>query len=161
MEYSDFLSIWTVIERTQLFDESWTQSSHWLNVESRPMPCAWQYGDVSCACCIPAFDKKTRSKVNLGCLVTFSLPKAAETIIVLSQSDERYYEAVTSASRWKFDFKLFKKGVERVISTSELSYQLRRSSKLRVNLESGEYVVHVRLNRDLDKEKVSYYRRCH
>ena len=48
MEYSDFLSTWTSVERTQLFGPSWVQSSHWLSVESRPLPCAWQFGDVSC-----------------------------------------------------------------------------------------------------------------
>lgn len=49
MEYSDFLTIWTGVERTQLFNPAWIQSSHWLNVESRPLPSAWQFGDVSCA----------------------------------------------------------------------------------------------------------------
>ena len=48
MEYCDFLSHWEVIERTQLFDDTWVQSSHWLSVKCRPMPSAWQYGDVSC-----------------------------------------------------------------------------------------------------------------
>lgn len=48
MEYSDFLKTWTYLERTQLFDPSWVVSSHWLSVESRPPPSAWQYGDVSC-----------------------------------------------------------------------------------------------------------------
>jgi hypothetical protein len=48
MEYDDFLSHWEGVERTQLFDSTWVQSSHWLNVKSRPLPSAWQYGDVSC-----------------------------------------------------------------------------------------------------------------
>ena len=48
MEYNDLLTHWSTLERTQLFDETWIQSSHWLNVGSRPLPCAWQYGDVSC-----------------------------------------------------------------------------------------------------------------
>lgn len=48
MEYNDFLTHWEGIERTQIFDNSWVQSSHWLNVKSRPMPSAWQFGDVSC-----------------------------------------------------------------------------------------------------------------
>ena len=49
MEYEDFLTICTAIERTQLFDPSWIQSNHWLNVKGGPMPSAWQFGDVSCA----------------------------------------------------------------------------------------------------------------
>ena len=48
MEYGDFLKVWSVVERTQLFDPTWIQSSHWLCVTSRVAPCAWQYGDVSC-----------------------------------------------------------------------------------------------------------------
>jgi len=48
MEYEDFLRTWYAVERTQLFDESWIQSSHWLNVTSRTFPCPWQFGDVSC-----------------------------------------------------------------------------------------------------------------
>jgi Calpain family cysteine protease len=48
MEYEDFLKVWTIVERTQLFDPTWIQSSHWLNVTSRAAPSAWQYGDVSC-----------------------------------------------------------------------------------------------------------------
>ena len=48
MEYGDFLEHWESIERTQLFDQSWVQSSHWLNVTGRPLPSAYQYGDVSC-----------------------------------------------------------------------------------------------------------------
>lgn len=48
MEYCDFLEHWETIEKTQLFDTTWIQSSHWLNVKSRPLPSAWQFGDVSC-----------------------------------------------------------------------------------------------------------------
>jgi hypothetical protein len=35
MEYCDFLDVFEVVERTQLFDTSWVQSTHWLNVRSR------------------------------------------------------------------------------------------------------------------------------
>jgi Calpain family cysteine protease len=48
MQYEDFLETWYAVERTQLFDASWIQSSHWLNVTSRTYPCAWQFGDISC-----------------------------------------------------------------------------------------------------------------
>lgn len=49
MEYDDFLMHWKIIERTQLYDERWIVSAHWLNVPTRPFPSAWQFGDVSCA----------------------------------------------------------------------------------------------------------------
>jgi hypothetical protein len=48
MEYCDFLGVFEVVERTQLFDTSWVQSTHWLNVRSRPLGSSWQFGDVSC-----------------------------------------------------------------------------------------------------------------
>ena len=48
MEYEDFLTHWEVIERTQVFDPTWIQSSHWLEVSGRPSLTAVQYGDVSC-----------------------------------------------------------------------------------------------------------------
>jgi hypothetical protein len=48
MEYEDFLDLWDSVGKTQLFDTTWRQSSHWLNVRSQPLPSAWQYGDVSC-----------------------------------------------------------------------------------------------------------------
>ena len=48
MQYEDFLDTWYAVERTQLFDSTWIQSSHWLDVPPRPYPCTWQFGDVSC-----------------------------------------------------------------------------------------------------------------
>jgi hypothetical protein len=35
----DWLSTFTMIERTRLFDASWAMSSQWLNVSTRPFPC--------------------------------------------------------------------------------------------------------------------------
>lgn len=48
MEYEDFLTHWEIVEKTQVFDPTWIQSSHWLEVGGRPALCAVQYGDVSC-----------------------------------------------------------------------------------------------------------------
>jgi hypothetical protein len=45
---TDFLRTWIIIEKTLLFDPSWMLSTQWLNVTSRPYPCAWSFGDVSC-----------------------------------------------------------------------------------------------------------------
>ncbi|KAI5120454.1 hypothetical protein M0805_008501 [Coniferiporia weirii] len=134
MEYCDFLNTWTGIERTQLFDPSWVQSSLWLNVESRPMSCAWQYGDVS---------------------FVLTVQKTSEAIIVLSQSDRRFYQVVSGSTDWMFDFKLFKRGENEPLASSEFSYvtQFNRSVKLRVDLEPGEYIVHVRLDRETNNDK--------
>ncbi|TDL19165.1 cysteine proteinase [Rickenella mellea] len=122
MEYTDFLEYWDVIERTQLFDPSWIQSSHWLNVTSRPLPSAWQYGDVS---------------------FTFTLDHSSEAVIVLSQSDKRYYKTVASSSEWTFDFAIFRAGEDVPLTTSSFSYESERSCSVRTELEAGDYVVHV------------------
>ncbi|KAH8116172.1 cysteine proteinase [Phellopilus nigrolimitatus] len=125
MEYCDFLKIWTCIQRTQLLDPSWIQSTYWLDVKSRPVPCAWQFGDVS----------------------------SSETIIVLSQSDDRFYRRIFGFSTWSFDFKLFRKGEDEPLASSNFSYDLKRSRTLRIDLEPGYYVVHVRLDRTIDNSK--------
>lgn len=88
--------------------------------------------------------------------VTFTLPKASETIIVLSQSDDRFYKALSSSSVWTFDFKIFKRGTAKAVANSDISYVLNRSSKLRIDLEAGDYVVHVRLDRTVDAYKVRF-----
>jgi hypothetical protein len=137
MEYSDFLDHFESIERTQLFDETWVHSSHWLDVRSRPLPCPWQFGDVS---------------------FTFSLPKQSETILVLSQSDTRFYQSLCSAAQWSFDFRLFKVGSKELVGSSSYSTGLSRSVTLRIDLPAGDYVVHVRLDRDYNssqEEKIS------
>ena len=87
--------------------------------------------------------------------VTFELPRPSETIIVLSQSDDRYYHDLSSSTSWTFDFKLFKRGEDVPLASSTFSYSLHRSGSLRVQLDPGEYVVHIRLNSDVDQEKVS------
>ena len=50
MEYEDFLETWDVIERTQIFDESWCVSSCWVDVKrtEKETTRAWGFGDVSC-----------------------------------------------------------------------------------------------------------------
>ena len=89
--------------------------------------------------------------------VTFSLPAASETILVLSQSDDRFYGALSGASDWSIDFKLFKRGEDEALGSMTFSYAVRRSGTLRMDLEEGEYVVHVRLGRRVAGEKVSNF----
>ncbi|KAF8589545.1 cysteine proteinase [Ramaria rubella] len=132
MQYEDFLRTWYAVERTQLFDDTWIQSSHWLNVSSRTYPCAWQFGDVS---------------------FTFTILKASPATIVLSQADSRFWNELSGYSLWSFDFILFKKGSERVLGRSEFSVQWPRSVTLNKQLEAGDYVLHVRLDRNYHREK--------
>lgn len=75
---------------------------------------------------------------------TFNVPKRTDAIIALSQSDTRFYSVVQSAAEWSFDFKLFKKGSDRVLGSSSYSYGRARSVTLNIELQPGDYVVHVR-----------------
>ncbi|KAF8516230.1 cysteine proteinase [Gautieria morchelliformis] len=129
MEYEDFLKVWTIVERTQLFDLTWIQSSHWLNVTSRAAPCPWQYGDIS---------------------FTFNLPTASPTTIVLSQADTRFWEDISGGWSWSMDFLLFRRDSERVLGRSSCSSLASRSVTLIKDLEAGDYVLHVRLDRERD-----------
>ncbi|KAG5637238.1 hypothetical protein H0H81_005283 [Sphagnurus paluster] len=107
MEYKDFLENWDRVDRTLLFDSSWTMSSIWLKVPARPLPSAWGYGDIS---------------------FTISVPATTSSIIVLSQLDDR-------------------KGETSPVTTSSTSPFGSRSVNAEIELEGGDYVVHVRLDR--------------
>ncbi|GLB43244.1 putative peptidase C2 family protein [Lyophyllum shimeji] len=128
MEYKDFLENWDQIDRTLLFDSSWAMSSQWLKVTAHPLPSAWGFGDVS---------------------FTISLPTASEAVIVLSKLDERYFQPISGRCRWSFDFVIFRKGETQPIVTSSPSLSYSRSVNAEIFLEAGDYVVHVRLDRDV------------
>ncbi|KAG6864733.1 hypothetical protein C0991_007475 [Blastosporella zonata] len=135
MEYEDFLENWEQIDRTRLFDSSWSMSSQWLKVTTRPLPSAWTYGDVS---------------------FTISLPEASSTVIVLSQLDKRFWKAISGSVIWTFDFIIYKKGENKPITTSSSSLRYSRSVNAEVDLEAGEYVVHVRLDSVVDHRDEDY-----
>ncbi|KAF8597838.1 cysteine proteinase [Ceratobasidium sp. AG-I] len=139
MEYEDFLKTWTMIERSRLFDADWKMSSTWLNVNSRSFPCAWNFGDVS---------------------FTFSVTEDTPAVIVLSRLDERYFRELSGFYYWTMDFKVYRKDapVEEPYARSTHTVFWKRSVNVELkNLEAGEYVVHVRLDRDERREK-SYYK---
>ncbi|QRV85541.1 calpain family cysteine protease [Ceratobasidium sp. AG-Ba] len=132
MEYTDFLKTWSTIDRCRVFDSSWSMSSMWIEVMCRPFPCAWNYGDVS---------------------FTISVEKATPSIIVLSRLDTRAFAFLSGCYIWNFDFNIFRKGgelQEPLLSSSHTGYW-RRSVNLEIDLEPGEYVVHVRLDREMTR----------
>jgi hypothetical protein len=45
---TDWLECFSHIDRTILFDETWSMSSQWLQVTCPPLPTAWAFGEVSC-----------------------------------------------------------------------------------------------------------------
>ncbi|KAJ7235550.1 cysteine proteinase [Mycena rebaudengoi] len=136
MEYSDFLANWDLIERTLLFDDSWAMSSQWLQVTARPPHSAWSYGDIS---------------------FTISIPAPTKAVLVLSKLDERYFQDISGNSCWTFDFVLFRKGSKEIVAESNAGRFWSRSVNQEVRLEKGEYVVHVRLDREVNTEVEVYH----
>ncbi|KAG6915708.1 hypothetical protein DXG01_010302 [Tephrocybe rancida] len=135
MEYQDFLETWEEIEKTTLFDSSWKMSAKWVEVVPRPPLSDWGYGDVS---------------------FTFSIPKASSAVIVLSRLDPRYFGPLVKNVRWNFNFVVFRKGETRPIAMAESSSFSLRSINAEVDLDAGEYVVHVRLARqDGDRQDLA------
>ncbi|KAH7333018.1 cysteine proteinase [Rhizoctonia solani] len=129
MEYKDFLNTWTMIERSRLFDSGWKMSSMWLEVKSRSFPCAWNFGDVS---------------------FTFNVKEDTPAIIVLSQLDDRYFSEISGYSQWTMEFVVYRKGdpASDPYANSAHTIFWRRSVNVELgNLEAGDYVVHVRLDR--------------
>ncbi|KAF8318702.1 cysteine proteinase [Clavulina sp. PMI_390] len=136
MEYEDFLDTWTVVHRVRLFDPTWIMSSMWINANMRGPGSAWDYGDVS---------------------FTFNMPKASPAILVLAQLDDRYFSDLSGSSKFTLDFKLFKKGEKEVLVNSSHSMFFGRSVNAELDLEAGDYVVHVRVDRQPFRNKVSPY----
>ncbi|KAJ7821376.1 hypothetical protein B0H14DRAFT_2831437 [Mycena olivaceomarginata] len=110
----------------------WVMSSQWLEVTTRALPAAWSFGDVS---------------------FTISMAKPSFTMIVLSQLDTRYFRDISGRSRWSLDFVVYKQGEMEAIAESLHARYFSRSVNLEIPLEAGEYVVHVRIDRENYREK--------
>ncbi|KAF9529609.1 hypothetical protein CPB83DRAFT_259893 [Crepidotus variabilis] len=132
MEYSDWLECFSQIDRTVLFDETWSMSSQWLQVACPPLPAAWSYGEVS---------------------FRFSLSGPTKAVIVLSQLDQRYFRDIAGRASWTMDFSLVKEGDKEPIADSGHSDFFQRSVHLEAELEEGNYIVYVRLDRSLDRNE--------
>jgi hypothetical protein len=136
----DFLECFEQIDRTKLFDSSWVMSSQWLEIPTRTLPCAWSYGDVSCG----SWHRHNFPKFySPYFVVTISLEQPSCAVIVLSRVDDRYFGDISGRSVWSFDFLLFKKGDAQPLAESSSFWFGQRSVSTEVDLEAGEYVVHV------------------
>ena len=95
---------------------------------------------------IISYETKTQSS---SYSVTLSLPAPSLAIIVLSKLDERYFGEISGRSAWSFDFLLFKKGGKEAVGSSSHSRFYSRSVNLEMNLDAGDYVVHVSRSSDI------------
>ncbi|KZT25899.1 cysteine proteinase [Neolentinus lepideus HHB14362 ss-1] len=126
MEYQDFLTTWSCVARTRLFDSSWKLSSQWLQVKLPPFPSSWSFGNVS---------------------FTVSIPESTPAVVAVSKLDQRHFSRISGGYDHSFDFLIFKRGEQEPISRSSHDQLWRRTVTTEVELEAGEYVVHVRIDR--------------
>ena len=82
------------------------------------------------------------------------MPVASPAVIVLAQLDDRYFKELSGSSKFTMDFKLFKRGEKHVLVNSSHSTFFGRSVNAELDLEAGEYVVHVRIDRQPFRSKV-------
>ncbi|KAH8794603.1 hypothetical protein DL96DRAFT_1481853 [Flagelloscypha sp. PMI_526] len=130
MEYSDFISTrnWDNVDRTLIFDPSWTMSSKMLRLESPALPYFHTWGEVA---------------------FKFSITESTPTVLDLSRLKERYYSGFSGRSKWQLHMAVFKAGASQpLFEPVGFPYQsLTRNYSLEVNLEPGDYVVHVKATR--------------
>lgn len=143
-----------MICRSRVFNSSWVLSQNWIRATSRPFPCAFSYGDISCE-----WTRSVCSDRLTSCpssTVTISIPEKTFSVIVLAQQDTRYFAAISGYSTWSLDFTLFRAGDTEPLATASHSRFWGRSVQLEAELEAGEYVVHVGLASTYPVERMAF-----
>jgi hypothetical protein len=62
---------------------------------------------------------------------------------VLQQVDDRYFDEISGYLQYDFEFAVFKHGATEVYASSNNTDRWSRSQNCEVDLEAGQYVVHV------------------
>jgi len=133
MEYVDFLRVWDSIHKCLLFNDTWHVSSAHIQAKVRPWPAAPSFGDVS---------------------FTVTLTERSPAIFVLSQHDSRYWRGLEGYLWWSLEFRVFRTGEKEYLMRSEKGIYDQRSVSVEFkDLEPGEYIVHVRLDRMAFRER--------
>ena len=121
MSYDDMLEKFTRIERTRLFDDTWTVKQRWTSV-SVPYTAVFQ---------------ETKFQITLK--------KDSPMVLVLSQLDRRYFKGMEGDYTFRLHFRLHtegKEGEDDYIAFSTDKYHLKRSANIDLpNLETGTYSV--------------------
>jgi hypothetical protein len=95
-------------------------------------------------CPVSAYQSYTNYNTHPPITVTIHVDDFTPAIIVLQQLDRRSFREVSSTMQYDFDFVVFKKGSKRVYAKSAYNFFGNRSRNAEVDLEPGDYVVHVR-----------------
>jgi hypothetical protein len=79
--------------------------------------------------------------------VTISVTEPTPAIIVLSKINTRGWQGLDGPFLWSFDYAIYARGALEPLCTATPSRLWRRTLSIEVDLEPGEYVVQVRLDR--------------
>ncbi|KAG7109137.1 Calpain-8 like protein [Verticillium longisporum] len=122
ISYTDLLKKYSMFDVTRLFGSDWTSTTKWTTLE---VPWVSDYHKTSFA---------------------LTITRAGPVVIVLSQLDDRYFRGLEGQYRFDLGFRLHRAGDgEAYVVRSEPAYRMRRSVNVELDLEAGNYEVHVRV----------------
>ncbi|KAM0274416.1 hypothetical protein ACHAQH_007854 [Verticillium albo-atrum] len=123
ISYSDLLKKYSMFDVTRLFSSDWTSTMKWTTLE---VPWVLDYHKTSFA---------------------MTISRAGPVVMVLSQLDDRYFRGLEGQYRFDLGFRLHKAGEgEAYVIRSEPAYRMRRSVNVELDLEAGDYEIHVRVD---------------
>ncbi|PUU77477.1 hypothetical protein B9Z19DRAFT_1086267 [Tuber borchii] len=127
MSYDDFVHKFSQIDRTRLFDPSWTVTNRWIQV---PVPWAMEYSP-------------TRFEINVT--------TKGHVVIVLSQLDHRYFRGLAGQYSFNLHFRVQKEGETEYITRSRSNVGMSRSVNAELELEPGKYIVIFKITGEKDR----------
>ncbi|KAF3131535.1 hypothetical protein TWF569_011159 [Orbilia oligospora] len=113
MSYRDFLRTFSVLERTRLFDSSWSVASAWVSEHVE-----WEN----------AYSK--------NCF-QINLPEASKVVIVLQQLDTRYFKGLEGEYDFRLHFRIHRPENPEYLVRSRANCDMWRSVSCEVELEAG------------------------
>lgn len=131
MSYHDFLRNYKYLDRTRIFDPEWYTVQKWATVQVPFSTVDYQ-----------------RTKFII------ELTEDSETVIVLSQLDDRYFRGFRGQYTFRLQFRVSKNHDESdYITRSRQTYDLRRSNNVELYLEKGKYTVFVKVEAFFDSSR--------
>jgi hypothetical protein len=117
-------------------------SSIWLRIPPQPALHPWTYGD---AYCMYILSYRSLNECLITCFALldyFTLDQASPSVIVLSQTDHRYFTKLNGGDPWwLLDFLVYRKGSSEPVGMSGISLGSQRSVSCELYLQAGDYVV--------------------
>jgi len=127
IRYADLLRKYNQIYRTRLFTDEWHVAQQWVSVA---IPWAGEYQDTK---------------------FEIVLEKSAQTVIILSQLDDRYFRGLTGQYVFSLSFRVHKAGDEEYIMRTFGEFYTQRSVNTELFLEAGTYEVRLKISAARDE----------